>query len=215
MRHRQTGRMTRSLLGTPPVFVIIVGCSLGCSRGDSGGPTITSSAATRVDNAPPNIVFPSSATSLVGKNPIVGSGKPAWREVVSSVGKYKVRMPGEPASTRPDNVTAMIPPGIVYSVAYFDHPTFVDERAFAELLNNARDSKIAGGSTLLSEKQITTGKYQGREFVFDVQGLKWYQRDFAVGRRLYTLRASYPVKLGIVDDAASVQTFFTSFEVIP
>jgi hypothetical protein len=205
-----------AILVVAVAVVVYLGAGSASSRSGAELPTgespIPQAEAPRGATSGRDAAAPSSAPA---KPPtILPSAKPSWREFKSDIGRFKVQMPGEVTSL-PNQFLAAIPPGTNFVITYSDHHLHADSTTFTDVLENSRDGKIAAGYTLVTDKQIAAGNYQGREFVFDGMPVKIYERHIVAGQRWYALKVSIPTTIGVRDDPASVQKFFASFEIKP
>lgn len=143
-----------------------------------------------------------------------------WEVIHSEKGGYSIWLPGKPRETETNAATGTHVTrqmqwqdkstnlNYIASVADYGHRIFDDPET---ALDNARDGGVrASGGELLSEKQITLGRYPGRELRISPGMSKNIirVRIYIVGSRMYQLMAGGPER---VIDGAPAENFFGSF----
>jgi hypothetical protein len=116
-------------------------------------------------------------------------------------------MPGTPLSAK-TAVTAQ-DNFIGFNIRWTDRAP-ADTTAAQEILDAARDRRIANGCLLVSEAWIAAGKYPARDLVFECSQIKWHERVIVARQRTYTLTVNGPPR---GDVSAEAQKFFTLFEI--
>lgn len=146
------------------------------------------------------------AVQSVRAEPLVQTVQPEWKEFSSPEGGFSVLMPVPPTQKRQStnsstlsldsNVfTASLEEGkVIYSVAYTNFPEELAEfppNLLLDSLSNrfTNDKKIK----LLSQQDISFGKYPGKEFKFEAPGeIIVNHRTYIAEKRLYQLTAEIP-----------------------
>jgi hypothetical protein len=149
--------------------------------------------------------------------------QPTWQEYINADAKFRVLFPGTPtrdtipppsklkAGAKPRIVSFTAEtPDVTYSVIHEDFDTKSDSPEQA--LDKHRADMAAGrGGKLVSEKDVVSGTYKGKEFVVEAPNRGTaHIRYFPVGRRLYKVMA-----LGTQrpPEASEVAKFFDSFQI--
>ncbi len=148
-----------------------------------------------------------------------------WIKHTSTEGRYSVLLPSAPTIGTQESATAdgekftqhkatLESGNAVFLVGYFDH---VPGTVFS--MDKARDGMVAAlKSTLLSDRAISLGDHQGREWKMTASapdGTEFLMRarSFDIAKRVYVLQFIIPKA---EDDAAAAQRadkFFDSFQV--
>src|SRR5215510_9169260 len=128
----------------------------------------------------------------------------AWQEFKHEAGNFAVMMPGKPLemSQTVESEIGKIPiytftaPGgtLTYIVMYAEYPISIDTSEAAKTsLDNARDLLLSKrNGKLISEADISFGKYPGREFKARVDGGTLRSRTYIVNKRMYIVMALAP-----------------------
>src|SRR5262245_33427756 len=127
-----------------------------------------------------------------------------WQEFKHEAGNFAVMMPGKPLemSQTVESEIGKIPiytftaPGgtLTYIVMYAEYPISIDTSEAAKTsLDNARDLLLSKrNGKLISEADISFGKYPGRELKAKVDGGTLRSRTYIVIKRMYIVMAVAP-----------------------
>src|SRR5215813_10703974 len=128
----------------------------------------------------------------------------AWEEFKNEAGNFAVMMPGKPLemSQTVESEIGKIPiytftaPGgtLTYIVMYAEYPISIDTSEAAKTsLDNARDLLLSRrNGKLISEADISFGKYPGRELKVKIDGGALRSRTYIVNHRMYIVMAMTP-----------------------
>lgn len=122
-----------------------------------------------------------------------------WSEYRSEEGNLRIEMPGLPKlntaaipignnETAPMVEAQMATRQAAYQVSYISYPRRIGQSAATDVLLDNFRNKMAAGSSYRSEKQLTLGRFPGREFVVvEPNGRNTAVRLYWVRGRLYQL----------------------------
>jgi TonB family protein len=125
----------------------------------------------------------------------------AWQEFKHEAGNFAVMMPGKPLemSQTVESEIGKIPiytftaPGgtLTYMAMYAEYPISIDTSEAAKIsLDNARDLLLSrSNGKLISETDISFGKYRGRELKAKFDGGMLRSRTYIVNHRMYMFMA--------------------------
>jgi hypothetical protein len=140
-----------------------------------------------------------------------------WRELRSEEGRFVAVLPGKPQleehelSGRPGAVMHLWSArarGAVYGVGYVDQGA-----PDPALIERTRDALVANiGGRVIEDREIAAGAARGREFRAEGPDAVLLARVLVAGRRQY--QVAVVGKKGSIDPAG-VDTFFSSFRVVP
>jgi TonB family protein len=128
----------------------------------------------------------------------------AWQEFKHEAGNFAVMMPGKPLemSQTVESEIGKIPiysftaPGgtLTYLAMYAEYPISIDTSEAAKIsLDNARDLLLSKrNGKLISEADISFGKYPGRELKAKIDGGALRSRTYIVNHRMYMFMAMAP-----------------------
>jgi|RhiMetdeSRZDD1v2_1073273.scaffolds.fasta_scaffold37393_3 TonB family protein len=128
----------------------------------------------------------------------------AWEEFRHEAGNFAVMMPGKPLemSQTVESEIGKIPiysftaPGgtLTYLAMYAEYPISIDTSEAAKIsLDNARDLLLSKrNGKLISEADISFGKYPGRELKATIDGGMLRSRTYIVNKRMYLVMALAP-----------------------
>jgi len=128
----------------------------------------------------------------------------AWREFKHEAGNFVVMMPGDPLemSQTLESEIGKIPiysftaqgGPLTYLAMYAEYPISIDTSEAAKTgLDNARDLLLSRrNGKLISEADISFGKYPGRELKAKIDGGTLRSRTYIVNQRMYMLMAAAP-----------------------
>jgi TonB family protein len=128
----------------------------------------------------------------------------AWQEFKHEAGNFAVMMPGKPLemSQTVESEMGKIPiysftaPGgaLTYMAMYAEYPISIDTSEAAKIsLDNARDLLLSRrNGKLISEADISFGKYPGRELKAKIDGGTLRSRTYIVNQRMYMFMAMAP-----------------------
>ena len=146
------------------------------------------------------------AVQSVRAEPLIQAVQPEWKEFASPEGGFSVLMPVPPTQKRQSTnsstlsldsnlFTASLEESkVVYSVAYTNFPEELAEFP-PNLLLDSLSHRFTNDKTikLLSQQDISFGKYPGKEFKFESPGeILVKHRTYIVEKRLYQLTAEMP-----------------------
>jgi hypothetical protein len=153
--------------------------------------------------------------STGGFETVKSKGRPGWKEFDSSEAHVRALFPGDPkrAVRRTKDVAFELEKdGAAYGIVFADlDQARIKGKTPEQIIQQQHDQWSAGaGGKLVSEKDVSAGAVQGKEFVVDLPSGKAFFRYFATGRRLYTV-----VVVGKTrpPDPADVAMFLDSFEI--
>jgi hypothetical protein len=162
-------------------------------------------------------------TGVIGNRTMTsGTGKqPDWTEYTNAGGRFTVLFPGTPTrdtvpapsrlkpGQKPQIVSFTVEmPSENVSVMYEDFNGKETPEQFVEKWK--ADAGSGKGTKLVSEKDVTTGKEKGKEYVVEVNGRTAHVRFITSGKRLYKLQV---VGVGKPPEARDVAKFMDSFRV--
>ena len=128
----------------------------------------------------------------------------AWQEFKHEAGNFAVMMPGKPLemSQTIESEIGKIPiysftalgGTLTYLAMYAEYPISIDTSESAKTsLDNARDLLLSRrNGKLISEADISFGKYPGRELKAEVDGGALRSRTYIVNKRMYLVMAMAP-----------------------
>lgn len=148
---------------------------------------------------------------------------PGWREFESKAGRFRVLLPGAPATSRQTirtdigNVastrfTTTDAAKVTYDILFNDYPgTGVSRASPQKLLDGARDGLLyQTKGRLIGEKPITLANYPGRDQeIMSGDGTHYRIRLVWAGNRLYQIMAVTPGQ-----PRPDAQVFFDSFQIV-
>jgi hypothetical protein len=157
---------------------------------------------------------------------VVMAPQAAWKEYVSTEGRFSVLMPGTPSKQKvstkqgADTIEIYIVAAEAkkgedsFGVTYADFPEPVVQKTPATvLLEGARDGMLKQQSgKLLADRAISLGEYPGREFTIKSGEEKVFAKAILVRRRLYQVVAAVPERRA---DTKDVDQFLASFKLLP
>jgi TonB family protein len=151
----------------------------------------------------------------------------AWQEFKHEAGNFAVMMPGKPLemSQTVESEIGKIPiysftaPGetLTYLAMYAEYPISIDTSEAAKIsLDNARDLLVSRrNGKLISEADISFGKYPGRELKAKVDGGMVRSRTYIVNKRMYMVMALTPGEDTSKQlDSKKVDDFLASFKLL-
>jgi hypothetical protein len=145
-----------------------------------------------------------------------------WKEFTSKEGHFKVVMPGTPKQQQFDtesdfgkgvlHMNSVQAGKTIYGANYCDFPAEIRKAPIKKVYDSSRDGAVANlEGKLVGEKEITLGKYPGREIQIEVAGGKqlFRARVFLVEQRLFQV-----VVMGTKEAAISKEAdkFLDSFK---
>ncbi len=125
----------------------------------------------------------------------------SWQEFNNEAGNFAATLPGKPMEMNqtveteigkvPIRMFVVQDSGIAYMVMYAEYPIAMDTPdAIKTSLDNARDMMLSSrNGKLVSEKEISFGKFAGRELRAKITGGMMRLRTYIVQQRLYALMA--------------------------
>jgi hypothetical protein len=128
----------------------------------------------------------------------------AWQEFKHEAGNLAVMMPGKPteSSQTVESEIGKVPVytftaqggTLIYIAMYAEYPISMDTPEAAKItLDNSRDLMLSRREgKLISEKDISFGKYPGRELSAKIGGGSLRSRTYIVNQRMYLLMAIAP-----------------------
>src|SRR5215813_3445172 len=128
----------------------------------------------------------------------------AWQEFKNEAGNFAVMMPGKPLemSQTVESEIGKIPiytftaqgGTLTYMAMYSEYPISIDTPEAAKIsLDNARDLLLSRrNGKLISESDISFGKYPGRELKAKFDGGTLRSRTYIVNKRMYIVMAMAP-----------------------
>jgi len=128
----------------------------------------------------------------------------AWQEFKNEAGNFAVMMPGKPLemSQTVESQIGKIPiysftaqgGTLAYLAMYAEYPISIDTLEAAKTsLDNARELLLSRrGGKLISEADISFGKYPGRELKAKIDGGALRSRTYIVNQRMYIFMAMAP-----------------------
>ena len=127
-----------------------------------------------------------------------------WKEFSSTVGRFKVALPGNPTETsktielglgKIERHTFTLGTGSgAFLVSYSDLPEILTEPdEVKKFLDNAHEAEVASyRGKLLSIAEIALDGYPGREFIAKTPDSKFRMKYYLVGQRFYQIAISTP-----------------------
>lgn len=165
--------------------------------------------------------YPSAAAmagaTLQDRNP------PGWREFESKPGRFRVLLPGVPATSRQTirtdignvastRVTTTDAANVTYDILFNDYPRAgVSKVSPQKLLDGARDGLLyQTKGRLIGEKPLTLANFPGRDQeIMGGDGTHYRIRLVWAGNRLYQIMAVTPGQ-----PRPDAQVFFDSFQIV-
>src|SRR5262249_35281004 len=171
--------------------------------------------------APPPKPAPSGTIPGVPPTMVVAS----WQEFKHEAGNFSVMMPNKPLemSQTVESEIGKVPihtfttqeGTLSYLAMYAEYPIALDTPGIAKTsLDNSRDLMLsARNGKLISETEISFGKYAGREMKAKVDGGVIRSRTYIINQRMYILLVSAAGDDGPKQlDSKKVDDFFGSFK---
>jgi TonB family protein len=185
---------------------------------------IFASAIAAMAQAPPAPPKPAPSGTIQDVPPRI-IGVVSWREFTHEAGNFSVMMPDKPfeLSQTVESEIGKIPVHtftaqegtLIYLAMYAEYPIALDTPGTAKTsLNNARDLMLSKrNGKLISETEISFGKYAGRELKAKVDGGVMRSRTYIVNQRMYMLMVSAAGDDNLKQlDLKKVDDFFVSFK---